>query len=322
MQTLTADERPATASSVFRAASPDTQLVSFDTTVPRVLVHRRAVAEVLLTDWHALGGSTYVCGAQLPRAHSFYAPCSGRYDPLLFAEALRQAGTLLAHADFGVSEHVHFLMDRLHIEVTGNTVVSERPCDLELVVQVHDVVRPGSRMQGFTLTAQFYRDGVVVASGTGSVRFIPPGLYPRLRWGSSRRPAPGPAVCPPPVEPATVGAHDLHDVVLGKSDTPDLWPLRVRTDHPVLFDHPLDHVPGMLLLEAFRQAARLRVGWPASQLVASDAHFSKYVELDEPCQLNAELIGRDETTATLAVRAYQRDHIAARAEITLARINH
>ncbi|WP_281275492.1 AfsA-related hotdog domain-containing protein [Saccharothrix australiensis] len=38
---------------------------------------------------------------------------------------------------------------------------------------------------------------------------------------------------------------------VGRSDS---WLPRVDRRHPVLFDHPVDHVPGMALQEAGRQA--------------------------------------------------------------------
>ncbi|WP_260326976.1 AfsA-related hotdog domain-containing protein [Streptomyces sp. TLI_185] len=39
------------------------------------------------------------------------------------------------------------------------------------------------------------------------------------------------------------------DVVPAPTDLPGRWQLQVDTGHPVFFDHPLDHVSGMLLLK-------------------------------------------------------------------------
>ncbi|WP_260845011.1 AfsA-related hotdog domain-containing protein [Streptomyces sp. SLBN-31] len=50
------------------------------------------------------------------------------------------------------------------------------------------------------------------------------------------------------------------DVVLSPLGQPHRWQLRVDTRHPVLFDHIVDHVPGMLLIEAARQAATATLG--------------------------------------------------------------
>ncbi|MFF8732844.1 AfsA-related hotdog domain-containing protein [Streptomyces sp. NPDC015171] len=43
--------------------------------------------------------------------------------------------------------------------------------------------------------------------------------------------------------------------MLAATERAGRWQLRIEQDHPVLFGHPVDHAPGMLLLEALRQAA-------------------------------------------------------------------
>ncbi len=97
-----------------------------------------------------------------------------------------------------------------------------------------------------------------------------------------------------------VGRHDPRDVVLGTpgEERPSgadglnadwaygSWQLRIDRGHPVLFDHPVDHVPGMALLEAARQAAQALS--PARVLpVMVDSKYYKYVELAAPCWITA-----------------------------------
>ncbi|MCZ9341835.1 gamma-butyrolactone biosynthesis protein, partial [Streptomyces sp. TRM76130] len=58
--------------------------LSFERTAPRDLVHRRAIGEVLLTDWIRVGPHRFKVGAQWPRGHGFYGPVGDRWhDPLL-----------------------------------------------------------------------------------------------------------------------------------------------------------------------------------------------------------------------------------------------
>ncbi|WP_442819295.1 AfsA-related hotdog domain-containing protein [Streptomyces sp. NBC_01236] len=61
---------------------------------------------------------------------------------------------------------------------------------------------------------------------------------------------------PPPAGLTPFGRDRFEDAVLAATDRPDRWQLRVDTTHPALFDHLVDHAPGILLLEAARQAAR------------------------------------------------------------------
>ncbi len=94
----------------------------------------------------------------------------------------------------------------------------------------------------------------------------------------------------PGVDPRLVGREDPKDVVLGPGDRPDRWQLRINTAHPTLFRRPNDHVPGMLLLEAARQAAMLATGDTAYLPAAMELSFSRYVELDSPCWIEAEVL--------------------------------
>lgn len=113
---------------------------------------------------------------------------------------------------------------------------------------------------------------------------LSPASYARLR-GPARRTAP--PLLPAPAAPELVGRAQPADVVLGPTLAPDTWLLRADATHPVLFDHELDHVPGMLVLEAARQAAqRLRHPEPVVpvELVTS---FDRYIELDRPCFVRA-----------------------------------
>jgi hypothetical protein len=71
---------------------------SFSNTVPRELVHRRAISEVFMTDIHRISEGRYLAAAQWPRLHPFFHAGGGAYDTALIAESLRQATILLAHA--------------------------------------------------------------------------------------------------------------------------------------------------------------------------------------------------------------------------------
>jgi hypothetical protein len=66
----------------------------------------------------------------------------------------------------------------------------------------------------------------------------------------------------------------------------------VDTRHPVLFDHPLDHVPGMLLMEAARQASTVFLGHPCLPVGLTN-EFARYAELDTPCVIEVCSLPRD-----------------------------
>ncbi|MCX4824934.1 ScbA/BarX family gamma-butyrolactone biosynthesis protein [Streptomyces sp. NBC_01142] len=265
-------------------------------TVPRQLVHRAAVAEVFLTGWTVSDDDRIRVFAQWPRAHSFYTPILGHYDSMLAGETVRQAGVLVAHAVHDVPLGHRFLMWDLHFAVhPENLTIGNRPADLELDVVYTEIRRSGSRLSGsYTVTAR--HEGRIVATGGARFTCTSPAVYQRLRNARTSTPAAAApqagaafATAPTPLPPATVGRTSEFDVVLAPSETPQRWQLHANTGHPILFDHLDDHIPGMVLLEAARQAA-VAMSPPGRTLVpvSMDSTFHRYVEFDSPCWIDAE----------------------------------
>jgi hypothetical protein len=89
-----------------------------------------------------------------------------------------------------------------------------------------------------------------------------------------------------PAEPALVGRVNEGNVVLADLDVARRRAvLDVPTTHPSLYDHPLDNVPTMALIESARQ---LVVAVTGRQPVEMDAKFLRFVELDQPAEVTAE----------------------------------
>ncbi|NEA65242.1 AfsA-related hotdog domain-containing protein [Streptomyces sp. SID12488] len=84
------------------------------------------------------------------------------------------------------------------------------------------------------------------------------------------------------------GRDRFEDVVPAATDRPGRWQLRMDTTHPILFDHVFDHAPGMLLLEAARQAALAAARPRRTAVTGMNSVFVKYAELDAPCWLETE----------------------------------
>ncbi|MFJ9829591.1 ScbA/BarX family gamma-butyrolactone biosynthesis protein [Streptomyces sp. NPDC101160] len=263
------------------------------TTVAREYVHRAALSEVLLTGWNKTGRDAFKVTAQWPRSHSFYVSEHGMHDPLLLCETVRQASTLLAHVGYHVPLGNQLSWSRVQFAVNPYALRTEgTPADIQLHVTCSDI----RHHRGMPVTMSMHMEAVRrdCLLAVASVRFgsHSPAVYQRLRAGKGDvnevfAQAPQP---PEPVSRSTVGRLRKQDIVL--APTPDRlrWQLRVDTSHPVLFDHALDHVPGMLMLEAIRQAghaiepARGGAVMPTSM----DVSFNRYVEFDEPCWIEAE----------------------------------
>ncbi|MFB6819004.1 ScbA/BarX family gamma-butyrolactone biosynthesis protein [Streptomyces sp. NPDC056347] len=301
MSTLLQADRPHCA----RAEKPGPEL--FEQTMPRSLVHRAAVSEVLLTGWQATEDIQYL-GAQWSRGHSYYGRVDGRWhDPMLLAETIRQACLLLAHEALDVPMDFSFLTESTAFAVTEEGVRLSRPCrpaHVVLHMRLGDVKRRAGVVSSFGYDVVAHRDGVPFGTGRLSGKCASPAVYRRLR--GDRLGAQPPRTTVEPVEHGLVGRDCEFDVVIGASADAGVHALRVDAEHPVLFDHPVDHVPGMVLMEAARQAALLAVGAPQSLLVSCETHFKRYVEFHIPCLVSADRPTRDnDGRCTLTVRFHQ-----------------
>ncbi|SFL96136.1 ScbA/BarX family gamma-butyrolactone biosynthesis protein [Streptomyces pini] len=290
------------------------------TAVPQHMVHKHTHTEVLLTGWSAHADDAFTVTARWPRAHSFYRP-RGHYESLLFAETVRQTLPLLSHEAFGVPFGHQFVWSDLSFGVAYDALwASDRTMDLTLTVECSEVTR---RRAGFSSA----RVSVCASTNTTTVghartRFSvhSPDVYRRLRAGrhdtaaaraSALRPTPG-------VLPASVGRHLPQDVVLAPTVHSDVWRLRVDLSHPILFDHPVDHAPGMLLLEATRQAV-LSVHPTGDAVVTSmAARFHRYVELDRPAWVRLA----SGTHGSFSVSIDQDEQTCFEAEATTKTVSH
>ncbi|MDO0939458.1 AfsA-related hotdog domain-containing protein [Streptomyces sp. DG2A-72] len=109
------------------------------------------------------------------------------------------------------------------------------------------------------------------------------------------------------------------DVVLSPIGQPNSWQLRVDTRHPVLFDHPTDHVPGMVLLEAARQATAATAGRPVIPLDIT-SEFKRYAELHTPCLIEARPAPGTDTDRpqSVLVTGHQEGQLVFRSTVTMA----
>ncbi|MEV7415217.1 ScbA/BarX family gamma-butyrolactone biosynthesis protein [Streptomyces sp. NPDC089919] len=258
-------------------------------TVAKELVHRAAVAEVLLTDWQRVDDTHFTVAAQWPRSHSFFTPIDGEYhDPLMAAETIRQVGSLLAHAEFGVPFDHHFLLWDLALTVRPDQLrIRQTPASLHLEITCTEVKRRGGVLTGLRYEARVLREGHEVATGGLSYTCAGPAVYRRVRPDRALSGEVRALPLTAPAAPQSVGRTSPVDVVLSPDGRPGRWRLRVDTRHPVLFDHPVDHVPGMVLLEAARQAAAAALGRSTFLPLSFDNRFTRYAELDVPCVIEA-----------------------------------
>ncbi|MEU6862758.1 ScbA/BarX family gamma-butyrolactone biosynthesis protein [Streptomyces sp. NPDC046876] len=268
--------------------------------LPREYVHKSAHSEVLLTGCRAVGADEYAITAQWPRTHSFYTPTAGLHDPLLLAESVRQAIPLLSHVAYEVPFGHRQIWDTFSYTVHPEAlVVGPTPADITLHVRCSDITRRGRRLAGLRMHVTATRDGEFLGTAEAAFTNQPPAIYQRLRGGYADLEHVAAHVLPlaPPLAPRRVGRDRFHDVVLAPSGSTHRTLLRTDLNHPILFDHPVDHAPGMLLLEAVRQGAYGFAFPRQGVLTDMEIRFFRYAELNSPCWIETGPVA-DDTAAT------------------------
>ncbi|MGX1133514.1 hypothetical protein RKD49_005704 [Streptomyces glaucescens] len=240
-------------------------------------VHKLHADEVYLTHWRGTGPDAFHIRARRPDRHPLYR-VGAELDPLLLCETVRQVFPLLCHAAYEVPLGHQLIWERFRYELHDTAFAgADRGPGLDLEVRCFDLSYRGKRPAALSLRADVGWGGVRVATAETRFTVQSRAVYQRLRGAhadaeaamASALPAPAPA-------PYTrTGRNRAADVVLA-GPAGDGHLLRVDPSHRVYFDHPVDHVPGMLLLEAAHQA----VGGAVRSL---DCTFRRYVEFDAPC---------------------------------------
>ena len=303
----------------------------YDRTIARELTHRRSVSEVFVTSLGEAGAGRFVAGAQLPRMHGYYGdhagPAAHRHDPLVVMEAARQTAIALTHRYFGVPTDRSFMVRTFNGNGadTAAWLPGPEPADLLLDVRVPREHRHDGRTVGLDMVLEISRAGLPLMTVDGSFSWTDARswavLRDRFRAGIGLGDYRGPAPLRQRAGPAAVGRQDARNVVIGpparSGGGRTLAALVADTAHPSLFDHPLDHVPGSLLLEAARQLAVSRA--PAAVPMAVRSTFDRFVELDLPCECVAECPGAADGSApaTVLVTVRQAGGVAARIEVDL-----
>jgi 2-oxo-3-(phosphooxy)propyl 3-oxoalkanoate synthase len=160
-----------------------------------------------------------------------------------------------------------------------------RVLDLELDIAVRNEFRRDGEgpVHGLDVGAVVTHEGTKVMELSTSF-----GWMSFARWGAFRGAASwdaGPQAFP--ADPQIVGRTRRENVVIG--DPVPLGggaasaPIVVDVGHPTIFDHPLDHLPGGLIIEACRQLS-LAVMGPSSVTIMGPAwlrcDFHSFAELD------------------------------------------
>ncbi|MFI0241802.1 ScbA/BarX family gamma-butyrolactone biosynthesis protein [Streptomyces sp. NPDC016845] len=269
--------------------------------VPRTMVHKTADDEVLLASAARITADRFAVRLRWPDEHLLHhRRADGTRDSLVVAETMRQAGIYLSHRFHDVPADYAFVLHRFDFRLTEPVRDSGAGADAVLDIQVQR--EPGNtRRFRMESVAWLVIGGRRVGRATMKWDAFAPRQYAVIRHRAGA-PDPGPSAAPAPAGlralPAALVGRDRADAVLlaEAPAAPGSWWLRMDTGHPALFDHASDHTPGMVLVEAFRQAVLARVAgrsaadWTIRHL---DVSFHAFGQLGVAVEIVTEPVGQD-----------------------------
>ncbi|MEV8364618.1 ScbA/BarX family gamma-butyrolactone biosynthesis protein [Streptomyces niveus] len=236
--------------------------LSWSRTVPRELVHRTSAAEVLLTDvCPSPERNVFDVAASWPRSHPTF-PRDGEslHSPLILVETVRQLGIYLPLSHYGVPPRFRMLITDLYFRLDPDLEprATANSTDVTCRAAVSDI-RTGAdgTVAGLRMEVSMRVGAQVFARAGGGARFVSPARYAALRGARAAVRPPVPADDWVRPDLARIGAGHARDVMIAVGDDGALSLRPADPRHPFFFDHPSDHVPGMVLLEAARQAGAL-----------------------------------------------------------------
>lgn len=309
------------------AIGPGVRELRFVRSVDRRLLHRRALSEVFLTDTAVVGEKSFKAGAQLPSSHAYFTDHVGHsvIDPILLLECARQAETYGAHVHVGVDNDTKFILQSWSMRLPGLFAPhAGTPVELTMEVTTDRPFGSSAPTRSVSYDIRFLILGEPVGDVHMEVGYLSSATYSYIR--SARRGSAPISSDDVPVIRATVGPGDvgrasavntlLIDPV--RDERGITAGVRVPNDNVSMFDHAQDHIPGMVLTEAARQACLLAgaefLGQAAADtsVVGFDLGFSKFAELDAQTSVSAVPECRSEGIQTFRVSVRQNgEEIAA-----------
>jgi len=209
----------------------------------------------------------------------------------MVVETLRQLGICIPLRHFDVPPTARFLISDLsfRLDLAREPRAPHGATEITCVATVGDIrTEPGgSTVTGLRMQVDFLAGGREFAHAAGGARFLDARRYEALRSGSATAMAAGRGPRP---EPAALGLESVSDVVVSlDGDRLLVDPADPR--HPFFFDHGTDHVPGMALLEAARQAIALRSGGRLVRPVSCRMTASRFTEHTPSAVIDCSVYG-------------------------------
>lgn len=172
---------------------------------------------------------------------------------------MRQLGIYLPLCHYAVPPESRLLITDLFFRIDPATEPRATSNSTDVTCRAHVTgIRKGAdgTVDGLRMEISVRAGSRTFAQAGGGARFLSPERYAAIRGAGATAQPPVPTGHRDRPDIGRMGVADPRDVMIAVDDgAVRLRPADPR--HPFFFDHPSDHVPGMVLLEAARQAGAL-----------------------------------------------------------------
>lgn len=280
--------------------------------VEKHLVHKAFNSEVFLTDSHKLDENTFEIAAFLPRSHIYYNDTQDftRHDVSALLEVFRQCSIFVAHNFYGVALSSKFIFDSADFKVLHNEVLENSPQSYQAIITIAvlQVKHKRGNDYGLLLDMRLFIDSKKYATKIMDMSWFAPKMYERLRGEIANENYT--SLDNHQIPPKSLGQNAITNVVITQFLQESQYfqtTIIPNQAHPAFFDHPLDHLPASLLIEAIRQSSLYALTNLSSckqdmqeiitkhlLSVSKSEKFDLFVVLDSiVLEINAKLLGLD-----------------------------
>jgi hypothetical protein len=244
------------------------------------LVHKTSAEQLMLVSADSTTKGTLSLHVGLPNGHPSLNAIPAK-SMLLSVELMRQCAIAFAHLAGGVPQGWAFLMNQLTFTWDNGSVPTTPEQFLGRVdVRLRAVKMRREQVSDLQLEADFIADGEILGHGCGDLSCLPPRAYQAIRRNA------------PPVANTSTGALGtiLTDTRLNPGTLESL--LVWNREDQLIFDHPSDHLSGMLLASALLEAHLVLTG---AQAVDFGLWCENFAEYDAPVQVSSTIKGPGQT---------------------------
>jgi len=198
--------------------------------------HRSTRSETLVWAIERVSEHLWYADVEIPRSHWLCHPVPDIVPVTLLAEAFRQAGLAICVAGLGMGQSVHFVVSRMTVNVEVEALHFPRFGALagRLEVTFADIgYRKGVP---HVLDVDYVLPGF--ASGHVDARILTDHDYQVLRRNAA------------PLDDEIQGSVEKLVDVIERDGSHLVARLGLNESDPFFFDHPVDHLPGMLMLHS------------------------------------------------------------------------